>query len=604
MDIIHLLPDSVANQIAAGEVIQRPASCLKELVENSLDAKAKRIQVIVRDAGRTLLQVIDDGIGMSEMDARLAFERHATSKIREAQDLFSLRTMGFRGEALASICAVAQVEMTTRRAEDETGTLIEIQGSEVVRQEVCACPVGTNIKVSNLFFNVPVRRKFLKTDQTELRNLLTEFYHIVLVYPKVSFTFVHNDEILLELPAGTEKQRIEAVFGNPKRNVYTSAFVDVATDTDLVSIHGFVVKPENATRKAEQYFFVNGRYMRHPYFQKAVLTAYSGMLANDYQPSFFLYFTINPEAIDVNIHPTKTEIKFADEQTIFQILMAAVREALGKFTLAPTIDFDTSGQIDIPVLHDQPVVPPQVTVDHSYNPFKKRDTIIYPDRQPSPRHWETLYEGLQKTDRLTDRTPAEPEEPLLHAADLESCALWQYGGKYILVPTQQGLVLVNQHRAHVAILHARFIDQIRLTQGAMQQLLFPEVLSLSPEDMVLLEQIADDLRTIGFDIEQLSPDSYSIQGVPAQLINQSPIPILQHILSQVRERGADTPTEWREQIARTMAESAAIPYGKTLTETEMRDMMQRLIALPQYRRTPEGKTILSLLSDDEISKRF
>lgn len=604
MDIIHLLPDSVANQIAAGEVIQRPASCLKELVENSLDAKAKRIQVIVRDAGRTLLQVIDDGIGMSEMDARLAFERHATSKIREAQDLFSLRTMGFRGEALASICAVAQVEMTTRRAEDETGTLIEIQGSEVVRQEVCACPVGTNIKVSNLFFNVPVRRKFLKTDQTELRNLLTEFYHIVLVYPKVSFTFVHNDEILLELPAGTEKQRIEAVFGNPKRNVYTSAFVDVATDTDLVSIHGFVVKPENATRKAEQYFFVNGRYMRHPYFQKAVLTAYSGMLANDYQPSFFLYFTINPEAIDVNIHPTKTEIKFADEQTIFQILMAAVREALGKFTLAPTIDFDTSGQIDIPVLHDQPVVQPQVTVDHSYNPFKKRDTIIYPDRQPSPRHWETLYEGLQKTDRLTDRTPAEHEEPLLNAADLESCALWQYGGKYILVPTQQGLVLVNQHRAHVAILHARFIDQIRLTQGAMQQLLFPEVLSLSPEDMVLLEQIADDLRTIGFDIEQLSPDSYSIQGVPAQLINQSPIPILQHILSQVRERGADTPTEWREQIARTMAESAAIPYGKTLTETEMRDMMQRLIALPQYRRTPEGKIILSLLSDDEISKRF
>ncbi|MCI6418863.1 MAG: DNA mismatch repair endonuclease MutL [Bacteroidales bacterium] len=604
MDIIHLLPDSVANQIAAGEVIQRPASCLKELVENSLDAKAKRIQVIVRDAGRTLLQVIDDGIGMSEMDARLAFERHATSKIREAQDLFSLRTMGFRGEALASICAVAQVEMTTRRAEDETGTLIEIQGSEVVRQEVCACPVGTNIKVSNLFFNVPVRRKFLKTDQTELRNLLTEFYHIVLVYPKVSFTFVHNDEILLELPAGTEKQRIEAVFGNPKRNVYTSAFVDVATDTDLVSIHGFVVKPENATRKAEQYFFVNGRYMRHPYFQKAVLTAYSGMLANDYQPSFFLYFTINPEAIDVNIHPTKTEIKFADEQTIFQILMAAVREALGKFTLAPTIDFDTSGQIDIPVLHDQPVVPPQVTVDNSYNPFKKRDTVIYPDRQPTPRHWETLYEGLQKTDRLTDRTSAEPEEPLLHATDLESCALWQYGGKYILVPTQQGLVLVNQHRAHVAILHARFIDQIRLTQGAMQQLLFPEVLSLSPEDMVLLEQIADDLRTIGFDIEQLSPDSYSIQGVPAQLINQSPIPILQHILSQVRERGADTPTEWREQIARTMAESAAIPYGKTLTETEMRDMMQRLIALPQYRRTPEGKIILSLLSDDEISKRF
>ena len=288
MDIIHLLPDSVANQIAAGEVIQRPASCLKELVENSLDAGATPIQVIVRDAGRTLLQVIDNGSGMSEMDARLAFERHATSKIREAQDLFSLRTMGFRGEALASICAVAQVEMTTRRAEDETGTLIEIHGSDVIRQEPCSCPIGTNIKVSNLFFNVPVRRKFLKTDQTELRNLLTEFYHIVLVYPKVAFTFVHNDEILLELPVGTEKQRIEGVFGNPKRNVYTSAFVDVNTRTEIVSIRGFVVKPEAATRKSEQYFFVNGRYMRHPYFLKAVQTAYSGMLANDYQPSFFI----------------------------------------------------------------------------------------------------------------------------------------------------------------------------------------------------------------------------------------------------------------------------------------------------------------------------
>ena len=360
MDIIHLLPDSVANQIAAGEVIQRPASCLKELVENSLDAGATRVQVIVRDAGRTLLQVIDDGVGMSEMDARLAFERHATSKIREAQDLFSLRTMGFRGEALASICAVAQVEMTTRRAEDETGTLIEIHGSDVVRQEVCSCPKGTNIKVSNLFFNVPVRRKFLKTDQTELRNLLTEFYHIVLVYPKVSFTFVHNDEILLELPTGTEKQRIEAIFGNPKRNVFTSNFVDISTETELVSIRGFVIKPESATRKAEQYFFVNGRYMRHPYFLKAVQTAYSGMLTNDYQPSFFIYFDINPEAIDVNIHPTKTEIKFADEQAIFQILMASVREALGKFSLAPQIDFDTTGNIDIPMPTDRPVNRPQV----------------------------------------------------------------------------------------------------------------------------------------------------------------------------------------------------------------------------------------------------
>ena len=596
MDIIHLLPDSVANQIAAGEVIQRPASCLKELVENSLDAGATRIQVIVRDAGRTLLQVIDDGIGMSEMDARLAFERHATSKIREAQDLFSLRTMGFRGEALASICAVAQVEMTTRRAEDETGTLIEIHGSDVIHQEPCSCPVGTNIKVSNLFFNVPVRRKFLKTDQTELRNLLTEFYHIVLVYPKVSFTFVHNDEILLELPIGTEKQRIEAVFGNPKRNVYTSAFVDINTQTELVSVRGFVIKPENATKKAEQYFFVNGRYMRHPYFLKAVQTAYSGMLTADYQPSFFIYFDINPEAIDVNIHPTKTEIKFADEQAIFQILMASVREALGKFTLAPTIDFDTRGSIDIPVMPEQPVSKPTIHVDTTYNPFHTRGAI-YPDKPT--KGWETLYDGI-----LEERPQSEITDDLLRPANVESCTLWQYGGKYILLPSANGLVLIHQHRAHAAVLFAQFAEQLANTQGAMQQLLFPEVLTLSQEDMVLIAQLLPDLKAIGFDLEQLSPDSYSINGIPAQLANQSAMPVLQQILQQVQERGADTQREWREQIALSLAETTAIPSGKSLTEPEMRDIVIRLVQLSNYRRTADGKTIVSLLTDEEINKRF
>ena len=598
MDIIHLLPDSVANQIAAGEVIQRPASCLKELVENSLDAGATRIQVIVRDAGRTLLQVIDNGIGMSEMDARLAFERHATSKIREAQDLFSLRTMGFRGEALASICAVAQVEMTTRRAEDETGTLIEIHGSDVVRQEPCVCPVGTNIKVSNLFFNVPVRRKFLKTDQTELRNLLTEFYHIVLVYPKVNFTFVHNDEIILELPSGTEKQRIEAIFGNPKRNVYTSAFVEVNTETELVSIRGFVVKPENATRKAEQYFFVNGRYMRHPYFQKAVLTAYSGMLTADYQPSFFIYFDINPESIDVNIHPTKTEIKFADEQAIFQILMASVREALGKFTLAPTIDFDTRGAIDIPAPSTVHVSRPQVAVDPTYNPFHTRGTI-YPDKVP--QQWESLYEAPQSSRNIDIPVSRNIDIPEFRDAEMP---LWQYNGKYILLPGEEGLTMIHQHRAHVMVLYHRFLDQMTHAQGASQQLLFPEVISLSPDDMVLVEQITGDLRAIGFDLEQLSPDSYSIQGVPAQMADQSPVPVLQQIIEKVRSRGADTQSEWREQIALSLAQSTAIPLGKSLNEQEMRQIVGDLMQLPSHRITPDGKTIVSLLTNEEIEKRF
>lgn len=597
MDIIRLLPDSVANQIAAGEVIQRPASCLKELVENSLDAGADRVQVIVRDAGRTLLQVIDNGSGMSTTDARLAFERHATSKIREAKDLYALRTMGFRGEALASICAVAQVEMQTRRAEDETGTLLEIHGSDVIRQEVCSCPVGTNIKVSNLFFNVPVRRKFLKTDQTELRNLLNEFYRIVLVYPKVAFTFVHNDEILLEMPAQSEKQRIESIFGNPSRNSYTAGLVEVRTETELVNIHGLVVKPEAVTRKAEQYFFVNGRYMRHPYFLKAVQTAYAGMLSNDYQPSFFIYFDIDPESIDVNIHPTKTEIKFADEQTIFQILMASVREALGKFTLAPQIDFDTRGSIDIPVPSDRETSMPQVTVDPNYNPFHSRNT--YSPSQPAPRQWESLYTGLKPETNVI-----YPNATEINLQMEESFSVWQYADRYILTATEGGLLLINQHRAHVVILFREWMEQMSETQGAMQQLLFPEVIELQADEMLLMAQILPDLKTIGFDLEQLSPNSYSILSVPARLTDQSPQPILQHILSQVRERNASTQVEWREQIALSLAESAAIPYGRSLSPEEMKDLVSRLLRLPTYLRTPDGKTVLTRLSDDEINQRF
>ena len=597
MDIIRLLPDSVANQIAAGEVIQRPASCLKELVENSLDAGADRVQVIVRDAGRTLLQVIDNGSGMSTTDARLAFERHATSKIREAKDLYSLRTMGFRGEALASICAVAQVEMQTRRAEDETGTLLEIHGSDVIRQEVCSCPVGTNIKVSNLFFNVPVRRKFLKTDQTELRNLLNEFYRIVLVYPKVAFTFVHNDEILLEMPAQSEKQRIESIFGNPSRNSYTAGLVEIRTETELVNIHGLVVKPESVTRKAEQYFFVNGRYMRHPYFLKAVQTAYAGMLSNDYQPSFFIYFDIDPESIDVNIHPTKTEIKFADEQTIFQILMASVREALGKFTLAPQIDFDTRGSIDIPMPSEHETSMPQVTVDPNYNPFHSRNT--YSPSQPAPRQWESLYTGLKPETNVI-----YPNATEINLQIEESFSVWQYADRYILTATEGGLLLINQHRAHVVILFREWMEQMSETQGAMQQLLFPEVVELQPDEMLLMAQILPDLKTIGFDLEQLSPNSYSIQAVPARLTDQSPQPILQHILSQVRERNASTQVEWREQIALSLAESAAIPYGRSLSPEEMKDLVSRLLRLPSYLRTPDGKTVLTRLSDDEINQRF
>lgn len=605
MDIIHLLPDSVANQIAAGEVIQRPASCLKELVENSLDAGATHIQVIVRDAGRTLLQVVDDGSGMSETDARMAFERHATSKIQTASDLFSLRTMGFRGEALASICAVAQIELLTRRAQDEMGTRLEIAGSEVRVQEPCQCSVGTNFKVKNLFYNVPVRRKFLKTDQTELRNLLTDFYRIVLVYPKVQFTFVNNDEIMLELPAGTEKQRIEAVFGKGTGRNYTSGLVDIKTDTDLVSIRGFVSKPETAGKNAQQYFFVNGRYMRHPYFQKAVQTAYSGMLPGDYQPSFFIYFDIAPEAIDVNIHPTKTEIKFADEQTIFQILLASVRESLGKFTLAPTIDFNRDGEIDMPVPTDdvRPASAPKVLFDPTYNPFKTRSTFVSAEK-PSVNGWEKLF-PMQPSVAVPEWEPqSQTEMPTLFDVDMATLTPWQYAGKYILLSAPQGLLLINQYRAHMCVLYNQYIHEWQNAKAPMQQLLFPEILDLTPDDMLLIAPVLDDLRAIGFDMEQFGKTTYSINGVPAQLGQQNALPILQHILQVVRETGTNVRDEWRHKIALSLASDTAIPYGKTLTEEEMRDLLTHLFALPMYRRTPDGKRVIVVITDEEINKRF
>ncbi len=607
MDIIHLLPDSVANQIAAGEVIQRPASCLKELVENSLDAGATHIQVIVRDAGRTLLQVVDDGSGMSETDARMAFERHATSKIKEASDLFSLRTMGFRGEALASICAVAQIELLTRRAEDEMGTRLEIAGSEVLTQEPCQCPVGTNFKVKNLFYNVPVRRKFLKTDQTELRNLLTDFYRIVLVYPKVQFTFVNNDEILMELPAGTEKQRIEAIFGKGTGKAYTAGLVNIKTDTDLVSIRGFVSKPESTGKNAQQYFFVNGRYMRHPYFQKAVQTAYAGMLPGDYQPSFFIYFDIAPEAIDVNIHPTKTEIKFADEQTIFQILLASVREALGKFSLAPTIEFDRNGEIDMPVptADVQPAAAPKVMYDPNYNPFKTRNTYPAADKT-SVTGWENLFPSAATPTATTHewelQSPAA--EPALFDVDLATLTPWQYAGKYILLSLPDGLLLINQYRAHVCVLYQQYISELQTAKAPMQQLLFPEILDLTSDDMLLIAPVLDDLRAIGFDMEQFGKTSYSINGVPAQLGQQNALPVLQHILQVVRETGAGARTEWQHRMALSLANDTAIPYGKTLSDEEMRDLLSHLFALSSYRRTPDGKKVVAWLADDEINKRF
>lgn len=591
-DIIHLLPDSVANQIAAGEVIQRPASCLKELVENSLDASARHIRVIVRDAGRTLLQVVDDGKGMSPTDARMAFERHATSKISQASDLFQLRTMGFRGEALASICAVAHVEVQTRRAEDEVGTRIEIAGSEVISQEMVQCPVGTNMRVKNLFYNVPARRKFLKTDQTELRNLITEYQRIVLVNPHVQFTFVSNDEIISELPPCTQKQRIEAVFGHSSKP-YTGQLVDIATETELVRISGFIGKPETAGKNSQQYMFVNGRYMRHPYFHKALMTAYSGMLLPDHSPSYFLYFDIHPDAIDVNIHPTKTEIKFADEQAIFQILLAAAKEALGKFNVAPSLDFTTESHLDIPQRTlDTPVAAPRMQLDPHYNPFKAQNT------RTVPTGWDQLYERPKNIETAVAEPLFEP------SLVIDNTPLIQWDNRYILAPTAAGLLLIHQHRAHTCVLYKVLLEQLKNKQAATQPLLFPEVLELSADDLSTLEQLLPELQSVGFELEQFSPMAYAINAVPALLGQKNASDAILQVIHSVQDTEASVTQQWQEMIALGLAEQMAIPQGKSLTELEMRDLVERLQQSSSVRHLPNGQTISIVLTHEDIQKRF
>ena len=592
-DIIHLLPDNVANQIAAGEVIQRPASCLKELVENSLDAGAAHIRVIVRDAGRTLLQVVDDGKGMSATDARMAFERHATSKISQASDLFQLRTMGFRGEALASICAVAHVEVQTRREEDEIGTRLEIAGSEVVCQELVQCPIGTNMRVKNLFYNVPARRKFLKTDQTELRNLMTEYQRIALVNPQVQFTFVSNDEIISELPPSTLKQRIEAVFGHSSKP-YTGHLVDIATETELVRISGFIGKPETAGKNSHQYMFVNGRYMRHPYFHKALMTAYSGMLLPEHTPSYFLYFEIDPEAIDVNIHPTKTEIKFADEQAIFQILLAATKEALGKFNVAPSLDFTSEQPLDIPQQKPgaMPIAVPRVQLDPTYNPFKSQSV-----RTTTLKGWEQLYEPLQST--------SIPAEPLFEVPAIsEATPLFQWDNRYILAPTDAGLMMIHQHRAHARVLYKVLLEQITTEQAATQPLLFPEIIELTDTDLDTLERLLPELRSVGFDLEQFSPSAYSINAIPALLGQKNAVDTIMQVLHNVQDTEQTATQQWQEAIALSLALQMAIPQGKALTEMEMRDLVQRLMQTSSPRYLPNGQTIITILTHEEIQKRF
>ena len=592
-DVIQLLPDSVANQIAAGEVIQRPASVIKELVENAIDAGATTINVLVVDAGRTSIQVIDDGKGMSETDARLSFERHATSKIRKADDLFALHTMGFRGEALASIAAVAQVELRTRMADNEVGTLLTVSASHVVGQEPVSCPVGSNFKVENLFFNVPARRKFLKTNATELNNILTAFERIVLVYPQVSFTLHSNGSELLNLRAGSLRQRITDVFG--KR--YSQDLLPLDVQTTMCHITGFVGKPETARKKgAHDYFFVNGRYMKHAYFHKAVLSAYERIAPVGMQVPYFIYFDVNPADIDVNIHPTKTEIKFENEQAIWQILSAAVKDAIGKFCEVPSIDFDTQGRPDIPVFDpSRSVAPPSPKYNPSYNPFRE-----HTERQASvPDDWQQLYEGLQ---------PQAEEQPLFETEtsplliEDKSPAHYQYKATYIMTAVKSGLMIIDQYRADVRILYERYREQLRSRSGKSQRILFPEVVQFAPSDAVILEKLLPELEAIGFDLTNLGQQSYAVNGIPAGIEGLDIVMLLQGIVNDAVGQTAEASEEISHSLALSMARTAAIPHGQVLSNDEMESIINQLFACSNVNYTPDGKAILCILPQRDIEQ--
>lgn len=654
-DIIQLLPDSVANQIAAGEVIQRPASVIKELVENSIDAGATLINVVCVDSGRTSIQVTDNGKGMSETDARLSFERHATSKIRQADDLFNLHTMGFRGEALASIAAVAQVELRTRRPDDDLGTALTIAGSRFVSQEPVQCPVGCNFTISNLFYNVPVRRKFLKSNTTELNNIVTAFERIALVYPDVAFTLYNNQTELYNLKAGGLRQRIVDVIGK-KINQH---LLPIDIDTTMCKISGFVGKPESARKKgARQFFFVNGRYMKHPYFHKAIMTAYERLVPEGEQIPYFIYFTVNPTDIDVNIHPTKTEIKFENEQTVWQILTAAVRDAVGMFNDVTAIEFDTEGQPDIPALGAMPqadISAPKVQYNPAYNPFNE------PSAQHSsaaPDNWEQLYEGLSSAHSRQQSAPSlfgndtggviqsrsniankpfadngivlskgfskpdglnaesagfnalSADTDMLSAStepsplEEKSPTHYQYKGRYIMTSVKSGLMIIDQYRAHTRILYEGYIEQMQKRRPSSQKPLFPDTIHFSASDKVVVEAVMPELQNIGFELTPNEEGDYTITAVPSGLDGLDYVALVQDIVASAREKTTSAIDDINHSIALELARNAAVTYGQVLTNAEMENIVNSLFACSNFSYTPDGKKILTMLRQTDLEQLF
>lgn len=604
-DIIKLLPDSVANQIAAGEVIQRPASAVKELMENAIDAGSTRIQLIVRDAGRTLIQVIDNGCGMSENDSRMCFERHATSKIKNADDLFSLRTKGFRGEAMASIAAIAQVEMKTRLHDRELGLRLVIEGSRITAQEPCQTPVGTSIAVKNLFFNVPARRNFLKSDTVEMRHILDEFIRVALAHTDLEFILHHNDDEIFHLKPTNLRQRIVSLFGP----AFNEKLVPIQEDTTIASLHGFIGKPEFARKtRGEQFFFVNNRFIRSNYLNNAVSVAYDELVADKSYPAYFIFIEVAPSAIDINIHPTKTEVKFEDEKSMYAILRSAVRQSLGKYNIAPTLDFTQEMSITFPPPpRNVEVVQPELSMRHrpsmpTYEDARPQHGIGETRPRLRQQEWEQLYDGLEMSMPQTESRVSRQEElPTDTETEKHPVQLHQ---KYILASIRSGVILIDQKRAHERVIYEKAVHGLAMRETPVQQRLFPITIELAAGDAMVLNQMLEEVGILGIDIAPFGKNSYVVQGLASFIPESSLQSVLDELIHQFRESGTSTGSKRQEKLAHALARQAAIPHGKVLQREEMSQLIDELFACDQPYATPSGRPTMVSLSLEELEKRF
>ncbi len=612
-DIIQLLPDHVANQIAAGEVVQRPSSVVKELLENAIDAEATVIKLIVKDAGKTLVQVIDNGKGMSATDARLSFERHATSKIKTADDLFDLHTKGFRGEALASIAAIAHVELKTKQAEEEIGSSIVIEGSNIVSQEVVVTPKGTSISVKNLFYNIPARRNFLKSNTVELRHVIDEFHRVALAHPNISFALYNNGSETFNLPVSNHRQRIVNIFGN-KTN---EKLVPVNEDTEVLAISGFVGKPEFAKKtRGEQYFFVNNRFIKSAYLNHAVSSAFDGLLKNGTHASYFLYLTVNPQTIDINIHPTKTEIKFDDEHTLYALLRSAVKHSLGQFNIAPVLDFDHDPNLDTPYNYNRNSNnEPKIEVDRSFNPFKEDKSsnakaISYKKEVASS--WDSLYVGLESKGTKTQQDFSEVHfesdnntESLFEESKLDSNATtYQIHNKYIVSAIKSGMLVIDQHRAHQRVLYEDFLENLTVKGASSQQLLFPLQLHFSTHELEILNELKEDLEHTGFIFSNVTKEFVEITGVPVSIPESEVSIILEQLISDVENEVPDSNFSITDLLAKSLAKSLAIRTGQPLKKSEQEHLVNSLFACKEPNTSPTNRTTFVTMSVDELDKKF